>query len=109
MLITIIVDIFSIYGVAKSSLTTAKFVDIILALFYIIVNLMLKIMICHIGHSTIHEAENVKISFTKGMNKINIASEKASLLYAYKQMESRDLRLQNVFFVVDWQVLFKVS
>jgi len=109
MLTMLVIDTFGIYGVTNSSFTTAKITDIILSLFYIIVHFILKIMICHIGYSTTHEAESIKITFVKGMNKINLSSEKSSLLYAYKQIEARDSRLQNIFFVVDWKVLFGVS
>jgi hypothetical protein len=105
----LVIDTFGIYGVTKTSLTTARLTDIFLSLFYIIVHLILKMMICHIGYTTTHEAESVKISFVKGMNKTNLLSDKSFLLYAYKQIEARDLRLQNIFFVVDWKVLFGVS
>lgn len=66
-------------------------------------------MICHIGYSTTNEAENIKITFVKGMNKINLSSEESSLVFVYNQIEARDLRLQNIFFVVDWKMLFGVS
>lgn len=108
MLTMLVIDTFGIYGVTNSSFTTAKVTDIILSLFYIIVHFILKIMICHIGYSTTHEAESIKIAFAKGMNKIKFVSEMSSLLYAYKQIEARDLRMQNVIFIVDWKVLFGV-
>ncbi|KAL7051663.1 hypothetical protein ACKWTF_004558 [Chironomus riparius] len=106
ILLMLLIDIFGIYGVTKFSFTTAKFTDIFLSLFYIIVHFILKIMICHIGYSTTNEAENIKITFVKGMNKINLSSEESSLVFVYNQIEARDLRLQNIFFVVDWKMLF---
>ena len=103
------IDTLGIYAVTKSSFANSSITDIIFSLFYVIVHFILKTIICHFGSSTTQEAESIKITFVKGMNKIHLLSEKSSMLYVYKQIEARDLRLQNVSFVVDWNVFFGVS
>ncbi|CAG9801169.1 unnamed protein product [Chironomus riparius] len=100
------INILGIYAVTKSSFANATITDIIFSLFYVTVHLILMTLICHFGSSTTYEADSIKITFAKGMNKIHLLSEKSSMLYVYKQIESRDLRLQNVSFVVDWKVFF---
>ena len=109
MLLMFLIDTFGIYGVTKASLTPDKLLDILISMFYILSHLILKTMISHIGHSTTHEAESVKIYFSKAMNTVESISEKFLLFTVLKQIEVRDLRLQNIFFVIDWKVLFGVS
>ena len=104
-----LIDTFGIYGVAKASFTPDRLMDILISMFYIVAHFILKTMISHIGYSTTHEAESVKIYFAKAMNTTDSLSEKLLLFTVLKQIEVRDLRMQNIFFVIDWKILFGVS
>lgn len=66
-------------------------------------------MVAYIGHSTTQEAENIKVCITKTIIGLSeLLGVKGSLFGALKVIEVRNTKLQTIFFVVDWKIVFGV-
>ena len=110
LLTILLIDTFGLYGFAHLSLTTTNYSHVFMALFYIIIHFVYKTMVSYIGHSTTHEAESIKISITKAISSISDSLPvNASLFDVLKLVEVRNVKLQTVFFDVNWKIVFGVS
>lgn len=127
-MVMLVIDIFSSYGVIRDIFQAAftNEIDLIwsenempigIRIYFIISNLlytqlqlMLRIYACHIGHTTNREAETTKVLMAKYMNdqpyQHAIRWEFCSGLM---QFQLRNLRLENSFFVIDWNILLTVE
>jgi hypothetical protein len=78
---------------------------IVVSTFYVTLHIFLKSFIAHFGATLTIEAEEVKIVLSKLSN-----SFKDPLMYheMLVQVQTRDLRVQNIFFVIDWKFVLTV-
>lgn len=76
--------------------------------FFIISHFLLKCGISYIGHTLMVEAESIKMTIAKSFDVTN-CDKKFEYLQLLAQFNTRNLKLQNVCFVIDWRVVLSVS
>ena len=76
--------------------------------FFFIFHLLLKSLISDIGHKTMTETEMIKMAVAKSYD-MAWGDKRFEYLNILAQFNTRNLKLQNVFFVIDWRVVMSVS
>lgn len=106
----LLIDTFGIYGIAHISLTMNAYSQLILASFYMLIHLLLKTVISLTGHSTTQEAEHIRVCIGKVISSLyEFTTEKNELFDILKHVKTRNLKLQTVFFTINWKIVFGVS
>lgn len=116
----LVIDIFGAYGIIREFISTSnQDVDgndhnaiylIFSNVIYSGIQLMFKIWAASIGHTTTSEAERTKVILAKLMNRMSPNSVSRCNFYsAIMQCQTRNLKLQNQFFVIDWNIVFAVT
>lgn len=112
MLAMLVIDIFGAYGIAQNIFLNEKSSEMLILTnsFYFIMHFFLKVSIAHIGCTTSHAAEMIKITVAKKTNEL---PPKEIFRSFYHQMllqfQARNVKLQNSFFIVDWNIILAVS
>lgn len=76
--------------------------------FFIIFHMLLKSLISYIGHKTMAEVELLKLAVAKSFD-VTWDDKRFEYLQILAQFNTRNYKLQNVFFVIDWRVVLSVS
>lgn len=78
---------------------------------YSAIQIGFKAWTANIGHTTTSVAEKTKVLLAKSMNRMssdgNVA--RCNLYTALMQCQTRNLKLQNQFFTIDWTIVLTVS
>lgn len=114
LLSMLIIDIFTAYGFARHLFwnisENSKEVIIFSNSFYLIFHLMLKSSISDIGHTTRAAGEGVRTMVAKVTNDQPNKSEMRLHFHDILiQFQTRNLKLRNIFFVIDWNIVLAVS
>lgn len=115
----LVIDIFGAYGIIREFIATSnQNVDvhddnaiylILSNVIYSGIQLTYKIWAASMGHKTTSEAERTKIILAKIMNRMSPTSVSRCNFYsALMQCQTRNLKLQNQFFAIDWNIVFAV-
>lgn len=116
----LVIDIFGSYGVVRDLIATSNTNDdpnyFAKALYLIFSNMIysgfqmiFKIVAAMIGSATTQEAEKTKVILAKIMNRMSSNGIKSSDLFTtLLQCQTRNLKLQNQFFIIDWNIVFAV-
>lgn len=75
--------------------------------FFVIFHFMLKCGISHIGHKTMTEAELIKTAVVRSFD-VECSDKKFEYLQVLAQFNTRNLKLQNAFFIIDWRLVLGV-
>lgn len=121
----LVIDIFGAYGIIREFIATSnQDVDehddpnhfnnaiylILSNVTYSGIQLFYKIWAASMGHKTTLEAEKTKIILAKIMNRTSPAGvSKCNFYSALMQCQTRNLKLQNQFFAIDWNIVFAVN
>jgi hypothetical protein len=103
-----LIDIFIYYVIASSFLNDEfeqEGIMIYINLFYASLHSLLKMCIAHFGARTTIEAEEIKTILSRKTNE----SKDPSIFHEMMlQAQTRDLKVQNIFFVIDWKFILTV-
>lgn len=70
--------------------------------------MIIKAWAASVGCTTFREAEKSKVLLAKNINRMTVES-RFDCYAALLQCQTRNLKLKNQFFVVDWSVVLNVS
>lgn len=104
-------DIFALFSIIYFAMQYKKEtseVFIIENLSFVSAHFLLKCAISHFGHSVTLHGEKIKSTIAKSIDKAP-EEKKGQYLNALTQFNARNLKLQNIFFVIDWRVVLSVS
>lgn len=124
----LVIDIFGAYGIIREFMVTTNDANsqqhsyaiqmIIANVSYSIIQLIFKIWAANIGHSTRSEGEKTKVILSKMMNGtpplttvVGVGGHEVSTNIFYTaliQCQSRNLTLKNLYFIIDWNIVFEV-
>lgn len=127
----LVIDIFGLYGFVRDFYTVflsssekhietheedlnyyGKRIFLILAnIIYQSVQMTFKCWAASIGHKTTSEAEKTKVLLAKSMNRMSYGGNVArcNSYTALLQCQTRNLKLRNQFFTIDWNIVLTVS
>jgi hypothetical protein len=77
---------------------------------YLILFSLMRASAAHIGHTTAKAGSNTKILMARITNSLSQNTLiKIDAFHGLIQLQSRDVRIQNSFFVIDWKLMLNVS
>lgn len=124
----LVIDIFGFYSILREFFALLKFNEkhiessdshdddphyygyiylILSNVFYSAVQIIFKAWAASIGHTTTSEAEKTKVLLAKSMNRMSFGGNVAYT--ALLQCQTRNLKLQNQFFSINWNIVLTVS
>jgi 7tm Chemosensory receptor len=126
MFLMTVIDIFGAYGIIREHFTTtddAKSQNekdphyyetgiylIISNVVYSSTQFFFKAWAASVGHACYSEAEKTKVILAKIMNRMSpVNISRCDFYAALMQCHTRNLKLQNQFFIIDWSIVFAVS
>lgn len=111
MLSFLLTDIFGAYGILREFLSINSRFQILLLgnSLWITIQYAIKAFMVHAGSSTTYEAErSIKIIGKAAGSMDSINSMKSDLMALLVQFRSRNKQLENVFFAINWNLIFAV-
>lgn len=108
-----ILNIFASYDIVKELLkpTESRSAILTMNIFGFMSHFLIKVVVIHVSSLMTEEAEHFTILVCKAVNeeKLESGAGKIDFIFFFTQAKSRNLKLQNDFFVVGWKVLLTVS
>lgn len=114
MLSLMLTDIFGAYGVLRELIAKVK-LQFLLYFFignsvWITIQYAIKVFLVHAGSSTTNEAEKSIATLAKAAGSLNSNDIlKSDLMTLIAQLKCRNMKLKNVFFEINWNLILTVS
>ena len=107
----LIVDVVAMFGIIKHfTFEFNSIINVAVNSVFVLLQFLLKAVVSYVGHSTTCEGEEIKVALAKATNNLPVTDSSNMILNELLiQFETRNLKLQNIFFSINWNVLLTVS
>jgi len=103
----LIVSIYQLYAMIRYTFLNINFsgMKITINSYYLIMNILVMYLIAHIGHCITSQAESILTIIAKNVSKLPSQRTMTTEFYnLLRQFQSRNIKLQTVFFGINWNI-----
>jgi hypothetical protein len=110
MFAMLMMDIFVIYKAVRFMLSTAEIYKSLIISYYIVIHFMLRSAIAHYGHTLTSAVLELKSKVARLIIDLPINHDSREAFNEFlRQIETRNYRMETVFFSINWNIVISVS